>query len=128
MSTTLPEIRALNRRMEAAVADTDVEAIGALYREDAIIQPPASDYVQGREAIKAVWARIFDAGLRGAVYETHSVLGTDLVVETGQGSLDFKSPDGESPKYRINYIVVHERQPDGSWQIVRDIWNEAPAE
>ena len=126
--TTLDEIKAVNRRLEAAVADQDVDAAGALYKEDAVIQPPGSDYVEGRDAIKAVWAQIFDAGLRAGRYETHSVLGSDLVVEAGQGALEFKNPNGESTNYRINYVVVHERQADGSWQIVRDIWNEAPAE
>ena len=124
---TMDEVKAVNRRLEAAIASRDIDAVCALYAEDAVIQPPGAGPARGRAAIKEVWQGYFDMGLFQGSYESDSVLsGDDLGVEVGLGVIDLKGADGDTITARINYIVVHQRQADGSTQIVRDIWNDAP--
>jgi len=37
-------------------------------------------------------------------------------------------PEGkEASTASAKYVVVWKRQPDGSWQMHRDIWNSVPA-
>ena len=47
----------------------------------------------------------------------------DMAYVSGTYTFDFKDASGKTVKDRGKYLVVWERQPDGSWQCSADAWN-----
>ena len=120
-----PDFSTMNEAYDAAVNAGDAEAMGMLYAEDAVSMPPNAPSLVGRAAIVADAAEDF-AGMEANLtsqYEGHHLMG-DMVVEWG--SYSFGATVGETGMEIQDdgkYVAIYQRQPDGSWQIVRDIWN-----
>jgi ketosteroid isomerase-like protein len=49
----------------------------------------------------------------------------DVAVEEGQAIAEFTGDDGTT-SHRAHYVVIHQRQSDGSWLMHRDIWTAIP--
>ena len=88
----------------------DADGVAALYEEDAVLAYPPGSQTVGREAIRALWARV----LAGAPhFEPEAPLPTLISDE-----LALTSPpprDGAGARAQ-----VARRQPDGSWLRVLD--------
>ena len=110
--TTRDDVTAFNRAFEAALAAQDVDAVVASYTDDARLLFEGSPMIQGSVAIEAT----LGPGLRKRpttiTFESLDVLdGGSFVVDVGT----FKTPTGTG-----KYVVVHERQPDGSLRMKID--------
>src|SRR5262245_4002389 len=55
-SSGIPQMRPLYKPYEDAFNQNDAAAVAALYTEDAVLLPPETDPVYGREAIEKGWA------------------------------------------------------------------------
>ena len=93
------------------------------YTADAVVLPPNAPAVQGWEAIKAYILQespsshfevsIIDIEGRG-----------DLAYVRGTYSMTFEAPNGLGPtKDSGKYIEIWRKQSDGSWKVIRDIFN-----
>jgi uncharacterized protein (TIGR02246 family) len=116
-------VTAGSQAWEAGWNAGDAAAIAALYAEDAVIMPPGSEMVKGREAIQAFW----QAAIEAAPGET-STLETlevhshgDMAVEIG--TYANTGPGGEHVDHG-KYVAVW-MKIDGSWKLVRDIFNSS---
>jgi ketosteroid isomerase-like protein len=50
------------------------------------------------------------------------------VIETGRATADIQPAGQEAAKPEsYKYVVVWKKQKDGSWKIIRDIYNSGPA-
>jgi uncharacterized protein (TIGR02246 family) len=107
----------------------DVLAVAMYYAEDAIVMPPDSDSVNGRTAIEAFWKSGHDAGYKNMKLEITDVQSdATFAVETGKAWLDVQPAGQASAKTEgFKYVVVWKKQKDGSWKIIRDIWNTMAA-
>lgn len=108
----------------AAANRGDMAAVAALYTEDAILLPPNAASVRGRQSIQ----RFFE-GFR-AVSPSNVRLFPDEITACGNTAYELGryemtlNPPGAAPiNDRGKYIVVWQRQSDGSWRISRDIFN-----
>ena len=113
------EIVAVNRRFEDAAEKGDVDAIAALYTNDAIALPPDGPFVRGRDSIKQMWATVAQQlGLKSVRLQTVEleVVG-DLAHEVGEAHLTLASGGAVA-----KYVVVWKKQ-EGRWRLHRDIWN-----
>ena len=102
----------------------DAAALAALYSADAIVMAPGADAMQGQEAI--------EAGLAVAIEMAE---GSQMALTPGEiipvegdhaievGSFVETAADG-SHKDHGKYVAVWAKV-DGSWKIVRDIWNSS---
>ncbi len=122
-------IEAANGRFTAAYLRGDTVAIADNFADDAIVMPPASPAVRGRDAVRADMAREV-ARAPSEVKEfnltTEDVMvAGDLAVETG--AFEFVPRSTTAAPEKGKYVTVWKRQSDGSWKIVRDVYNsDAP--
>jgi uncharacterized protein (TIGR02246 family) len=101
----------------------DAAAMAAVYEPDGRLLAPNTEPQQGSAAIEAFWKTIIDAGVRGALLETQTVdERDDLAVEVGRYTLRTAADGGEIVDVG-KYVVIHRRQPDGSWRYAVDVFN-----
>jgi ketosteroid isomerase-like protein len=100
----------------------DIKGGLALYAEDAIVLPPNQAAVQGKAAIQA-W---MEAPPPLSNFQTKSleIEGRgDLAYDRGTYSLTV-TPVGAAPiDVHGKFLTILRKQADGSWKILRDIWN-----
>jgi len=109
-----------NRQLEAR----NDSAIADLYAVDAVVLPPNSAKVSGREAVRAFWQSLWAAKptlTLTTVAVTSSASG-DLAVEEGTYTLAITMPDGSPVSDHGKYLVVWRKTAAG-WKVVSDIYN-----
>ena len=97
----------------------DGVAIAEMMGEDAMLLPPNSEPVVGREAIAEFWQGLIDTGIQGSLELTQIIAGEDLAVKIGE--YDLVDAEGEMVDTG-KWMEVWSRVGD-EWQFQRDIWN-----
>lgn len=115
-------IRAADAAAVAAIAAKDWAGWAASFTEQGMILPPNTDAVTGRDGIQA-WAAAFPpfTDFQGQIEEVEGV--GDLAYVRGTYSLTITPPGAAPIPERGKYLYVARKQPDGSWKVVRDMWN-----
>lgn len=113
----------LNDTMVRGLAQADAAVVASVYAPDARLLPPGMGVQTGAD-IQRYWQAPVDAGLRYAHIDTISYEGHgDLAVEEGRWELR-ASPD--APVVDAGkFLIVHRRQPDGSWRYAMDMFNSS---
>jgi ketosteroid isomerase-like protein len=94
----------------------------ALYAEDAMELPPNHAAAQGKAAIQA-WLETLPPFSNFQVQSLEIEGQADLAYDRGTYSMTV-TPAGVTPiKDRGKYLTVWRKQTDGSWKVVRDIYN-----
>lgn len=113
----------------AAAAGGDVETYEAILADNAAFMPPNGHPRSGTEL--RAWLRQF---LEGFAVEWLSFQHIDVVVDGRYGyhSYEYKwsvTPrvGGEAMLSQGKGLHVMRREVDGSWRILREIWNASPA-
>jgi uncharacterized protein (TIGR02246 family) len=122
------EEQGIDRLREAHVAALNtgnVDAFAGLFADDGVQMPPSAPANVGRAAVRA-WAAAFMGAFRAefslSVAEVR-VLG-DWAFERGGYTINLIPRSGDASMRDIGkYITIYQRQPDGAWQMARDIWN-----
>ena len=108
----------------------DAVRLAQLYSKDAVVKPPDRPAIRGRAAIEAFFRKGFesaDAQTKG-VTDGARVM-NDLAVTWGHDeSTSVPKGGGEATTRKTNWLAVHEKQPDGSWLLIRDTWSSAKPE
>ena len=116
-----------NAAFMAGIAASDSAAIAANYAEDAVMMPPGTASVQGREAIAQFWQDGINAGIARVELAPGEVMAVsaDTILERSTARVFNAAGDVID---QGKYVVVW-RQVDGQWLMAWDIWNSdgAPA-
>jgi uncharacterized protein (TIGR02246 family) len=105
---------------EVAFNAADAKTLATFYATDAMLLPPNTEFVEGRESIMEFWAP-FITTIDGKLDIKEAHVHGDLAVMIGT----FELTDSEgNPVDRGKYIEVWKRG-DGKWEIYRDIWNSS---
>jgi uncharacterized protein (TIGR02246 family) len=113
------EIESLNARFVAAFERGDADGIAELYAPDARLMPPGRPATSG-DGIRELWSAVIGMGITGCALKTVSLEEHgDLAIEVGEYEMRAGGGVADNGKY----VVVHRRQPDGSWQLGIDIFN-----
>ncbi|MFQ5739685.1 MAG: YybH family protein [Acidobacteriota bacterium] len=113
------EITSRSEAWGAAFNSGDIDAVEALYSEDCRVLPPNGELGQGREAARAVFSEMIEAGQKAELETIESISAGDLGYHVGTYTL--QSADGKVIDH--GKFVETWRQVDGQWQISNDIWN-----
>jgi ketosteroid isomerase-like protein len=110
--TTRDELAAFNEAFSIALAGQDVDRVVGFYTDDARLLFAGTPMIRGRAEIDAYFRAALRDGPTSTRFETIDILEAgSLVVEVGR----YTTPTGTG-----KYIVVHERQPDGSLKMAVD--------
>lgn len=111
------DIREAKASFLAALERRDAKGAAAAYAADAQLLPPFADVMAGRDAIEAFWQAGLDTGLAALELESLKLERTDRIAyEVGRYSMHVCSAEGEPIADRGTYVLVHQRQDDGSWR------------
>lgn len=123
------DVRALDqlqKRVDAAIIGGDVETYVTLITDDAVLMPPDAPPIIGREAIRE-WSR---RNARAMVFQAYEPADAELTIS---GDWAFRratftatlapASGGPAVQGTGKFIIIYQRQRDGSWKVARDIWN-----
>ncbi len=116
------EIQAAEHAFGKAFSAKDLDALAAMYTDDAISMADQAPMMVGRDAIRKNMERDLSRMPNGftAIFETLDVYGdANTVTETGKAT--YKDSAGKT-FYTAKYISVWQKQ-GGKYLIVRDIYN-----
>jgi uncharacterized protein (TIGR02246 family) len=121
METSIAETSAA---FVAALKDGDAKAACTVYADDARLLAPSAELMQGRDAIEAFWRAGLEAGIAEVELETIELERHDgLAYEIGRYALWLRPLDDAAVVDRGKYVLVHERQRDGSWRRAVEMFN-----
>jgi ketosteroid isomerase-like protein len=110
--TIREELDAINEGFGRGFAEQDAARLAGYYTDDARLLFHDTPIIRGRAAIEATMRDWVAAGPQDLVFETGEVLADgDLVVDIGTIV---------GPSSRTKYVVVYQRQADGSLKIAVD--------
>lgn len=112
------EIAAGAEAWTQAFTDRDMDALKALYSDDARILPPNRPMAQGPEAVEQEFQEMFDAGLDVTLETVEAVAAGDLGHRVGTFTLSAGGEEIDRGKYIETW-----RKIDGKWLITSDIYN-----
>lgn len=119
-------IRKADRAWEAAYADKNVDKSAAFVAPDGAIYAPNAPAAQGVDAIKKMAADMFklpDVKLTWTPTLVEAAKSGDLGLSSGTYEFSFKDPSGKAIDDKGKYVTVWKKQADGSWKVLRDIFN-----
>jgi ketosteroid isomerase-like protein len=127
----------MDRRQVIAVADQEAAAMSAsdmdqylaILADDAVFLPPSSPARRGGELRQ--WLRDFLEGFTTEwlrLVHGETVVAGDLAYHDYAYSMKVTPQAGGQPSVGHGKgLHILRREPDGSWKMVRNVWNAAPA-
>lgn len=99
----------------------DSNALAAHYASDAIVMPPNSDQVKGKDIV-GIWGGAIRMGVKDMKLNMADISGGgDVYTETG--TFEMTGADNKIID-KGNYVTVWKKD-NGNWKIYRDIWNSS---
>ena len=120
------QLTQLDDAWSKAAALKNVDSVASFYAPDAIAYPPNEPVANGQPAAQRVWAAYFADSTFTISWKTdHAGVSAsgDLGFTAGTYEDSFRGPDGALVIEKGKYVCIWQRQPDGSWKAIHDIWN-----
>lgn len=119
------EIKKVNQKYLEFYNSGNYEGVASLHTKDAVVMPPNVPARIGKDQIMLAIKEEVDMGFTDLKFIENDIkiFGT-LAYDEGSYSLNVKSEKGEViDNDSGKYLVVWEKQNDGSWLMKKDIWN-----
>jgi len=121
-------IKALGDEWVALFNAGDFDGLMSIYyAENPVQMPPNEPIRKGKEAILSGLKKSreqFDEHCDSSVAEDVRVSGDLAVARFTDTGTNTPKVGGEPIKYNIKGVIAYERQPDGTWKCVYEIWND----
>ncbi|MFQ5680197.1 MAG: YybH family protein [Gemmatimonadota bacterium] len=109
---------------DAALNGGDIGAVMQVYGDDPVALPPNAPVVEGVEGVQAYWS---DFLAQGSVDSRNTPVDAwvsgDLAVMRGTFVSTITPAEGEPLEEEGKWMALFQRQADGSWKAVANIWN-----
>jgi ketosteroid isomerase-like protein len=119
MSADPSVLSARTEAFEAALNAGDIDALVMIYTSDARLLPPNGEMTTGRDAARAIFGGMIDAGISGDLTSIDAKVSGDMGYDVGTYTL----MDGDTVVDTGKFIEIFHRGDDGEWRISNDIWN-----
>ena len=107
----------------AALERGDAGAVSGVYAEGAKLLAPSAELIEGRASIEAFWRAGIEIGVSHAEFHPIELRRNDgLAYEVGRYTLRVRGAVGPVVDDGT-YLLVHERQDDGSWRRVVEMFS-----
>jgi ketosteroid isomerase-like protein len=117
-------IDSANSNFSSSFSKGDAHAMASFYTDSATVLPPNMDTVSGRNSIEKFWYGYIKMGNGDIKLTTSDLFGSgNLAVETGVYNLNIQPQGMELIQDHGKYLVVWQKQGDGSWKMIRDMWS-----
>jgi len=126
MTAPVKALAALDAQWSKTAQTRDGAKIAAYYSEDARLNPPGDKLVVGRAAAAKLWSAMFvDPSFKISWTASHVDIAKsgELGYVTGSFEDSFKGKDGKPVKETGKFLEVWQKQADGSWKCIHDMWN-----
>jgi len=110
----------------AAAAAKDLDTSVDVCGPDAAILVPDAPAAVGKDAIRKWFQEIYatpNFKLAWHATKTEAASSGDMGYSTGVYDLSYTDASGKQVSDHGKYVTVWKKQPDGSWKVVRDIFN-----
>jgi uncharacterized protein (TIGR02246 family) len=118
-------VKAVNSTRMAALQAADVEKYSSAYAEDAVVLPPHSPEITGREAIRArISAGLKEIAVEQTIQdEEHVLMSPGWMVERGRYVFEVSPRSGGPEREEAgNFLIIWKREADGQWKIAWEMW------
>jgi ketosteroid isomerase-like protein len=119
-------IRKADQQWMAAYAAKDADKAAAFMATDGAIYAPNAPAAQGVAAAKNMAADMFKLSEVKLTWTPNAVevaKSGDLGFTSGSYEFSFKDPSGKTIDDKGKYVTVWKKQADGSWKVLRDVFN-----
>jgi len=119
------EIKKVNQKYLEFYNSGNYKGVASLHTEDAVVMPPNVPARIGKDQIMSAIKEEVDMGFTDLKFIENDIkIFGNLAYDEGSYSLNVKSEKGEViDNDSGKYLVVWEKQNDGSWLMKKDIWN-----
>ena len=119
-------LRDLDAQWSAAAGAKDVDKAVSYYAESTVVMPPNASAATTKESIRSAWKEMLTTPGAAISWKTTKVevaKSGDLAYVSGTYEETMTDASGKPVKDRGKYVEVWEKQADGKWKCVADIWN-----
>jgi len=119
-------IDALRDQYTIAFNSSDAAATAASFTDDAIVMEANQASVEGKQAIQAMFEAMFKANaVKISLTPAETQVAGDWAYERGAAAITVTPKAGKPIEQSLRYVVILNRQPDGSWKLYRDMGNSS---
>src|SRR5438094_9057866 len=96
------------------------------YHNDAILLPPNAAAATTKETIRSAWKEMLTspgAAIRWKATKVEVAKSGDLAYVSGTYEETMTDTSGKPVNDHGKYVEIFEKQADGTWKVVADIWN-----
>jgi len=119
MSADPSVLSARTEAWEAAFNAEDIDALVMIYTSDTRLLPPNGEIATGRDAVRAIFGGLIDAGISGDLTSIDAKVSGDMGYDIGTYTL----MDGDTLVDTGKFIEIFHRGDDGEWRITDDMWS-----
>ena len=125
MAADRAAIDKLRSGYQSAFSSNDASAAAAYFTETAVSMPPNREALIGRQAITDDMVTMFEGmGAELTISSEEVEVAGDWAFDRGTYAMKLTPKgDGDPMEDKGKYIVILEKQADGSWKLAREVWN-----
>jgi uncharacterized protein (TIGR02246 family) len=125
MAADRAAIDKLRSDYQSAFNSNDASAAAAHFTETAVSMPPNHEALSGRQAITDDMVAMFEGmGAELTISSEEVEVAGDWAFDRGTYTMKLTPKgDGDPMEDKGKYIVILEKQADGSWKLAREVWN-----
>lgn len=119
-------IRKADQDWMAAFSTKDASKAASFVASDGAVYPPNAPAAQGTEAVTKLFNDFYktpDIKLTWTPTLVEAAKSGELGFSSGTYEMTFKDPAGKMVNDHGKYVTVWQKQHDGSWKAIRDIFN-----
>ena len=125
MAADRAAIDKLRSDYQSSFNSNDASAAAAHFTETAVSMPPNHEALIGRQAITDDMVAMFEGmGAELTISSEEVEVAGDWAFDRGTYTMTLTPKgDGDPMEDKGKYIVILEKQADGSWKLAREVWN-----